>query len=227
MMHALRNDRRATLVSFSGIDGSGKSTQIEALCLRLKERGLRVLLVRFWDDVAMLTRIRERTGHTIFKGDKGVGSPLRPISRRDKNVRSPYMTCVRLFLYFIDALSVRVAVDKASSSGAEVVIFDRYAYDELVNLTLSNPVSRAYVRTIMRIVPRPDISYLLEADPAKARARKPEYPLEFLHSNQQSYLTLSDIVGGMTVIAPMEIEDVKRAVFMHTQKKMSLATVQP
>jgi thymidylate kinase len=227
MMHALRNDRRATLVSFSGIDGSGKSTQIEALCLRLKERGLRVLLVRFWDDVAMLTRIRERTGHTIFKGDKGVGSPLRPISRRDKNVRSPYMTCVRLFLYFIDALSVRVAVDKASSSGAEVVIFDRYAYDELVNLTLSNPVIRAYVRTIMRIVPRPDISYLLEADPAKARARKPEYPLEFLHSNQQSYLTLSDIVGGMTVIAPMEIEDVKRAVFMHTQKKMSLATVQP
>jgi len=226
-MHALRNDRRATLVSFSGIDGSGKSTQIEALCLRLKERGLRVLLVRFWDDVAMLTRIRERTGHTIFKGDKGVGSPLRPISRRDKNVRSPYMTCVRLFLYFIDALSVRVAVDKASSSGAEVVIFDRYAYDELVNLTLSNPVIRAYVRTIMRIVPRPDISYLLEADPAKARARKPEYPLEFLHSNQQSYLTLSDIVGGMTVIAPMEIEDVKRAVFMHTQKKMSLATVQP
>jgi thymidylate kinase len=118
-------------------------------------------------------------------------------------------------------------VDKASSSGAEVVIFDRYAYDELVNLTLSNPVIRAYVRTIMRIVPRPDISYLLEADPAKARARKPEYPLEFLHSNQQSYLTLSDIVGGMTVIAPMEIEDVKRAVFMHTQKKMSLATVQP
>jgi thymidylate kinase len=212
-------------VSFSGIDGSGKSTQIQALCLRLEESGLRVLQVRFWDDVAMLTRIRERTGHTIFRGDKGVGSPQNPICRRDKNVRSPYMTCIRLFLYFIDALSVRVAARKASTSGADVVIFDRYTYDELANLTLSNPVIRAYVRIIMRIAPKPQISYLLEADPSKAFARKPEYPLDFLNSNQQSYLTLSNMVGGMTVIGPMELEDVKRAVLMHAQEKMSLAAV--
>jgi thymidylate kinase len=135
------------------------------------------------------------------------------------------MTCIRLFLYFIDALSVRVAARKASTSGADVVIFDRYTYDELANLTLSNPVIRAYVRIIMRIAPKPQISYLLEADPSKAFARKPEYPLDFLNSNQQSYLTLSNMVGGMTVIGPMELEDVKRAVLMHAQEKMSLAAV--
>jgi hypothetical protein len=73
----------------------------------------------------------------------------------------------------------------------------------------------------MRLVPKPDISYLLDADPVKARARKPEYPLEFLHTNRQSYLTLSDLVGGMTVIAAMPVQEVKRVVLRHALEELS------
>jgi thymidylate kinase len=40
-------DKRTLLVSFSGIDGAGKSTQIEALSARLAADGLRVRLIRF------------------------------------------------------------------------------------------------------------------------------------------------------------------------------------
>jgi nucleoside-triphosphatase THEP1 len=87
-MRALRMNRRTYLVSFSGIDGAGKSTQIEALRSRLEERGLKVLLVRFWDDIARLTGLREATGHRIFKGEKGVGTPSAPVNRRDKNITS-------------------------------------------------------------------------------------------------------------------------------------------
>ena len=94
---------------------------------------------------------------------------------------------------------------RASRSDADVVIFDRFIYDELANLTFKNPAMQAYIWLIMKLVPRPDISYLLDADPAQARARKPEYPLEFLLSNRQSYLDLSELIGGITVIAPMPI----------------------
>ena len=219
-MRALRKKSRSNFVSFSGIDGAGKGTQIEALCVRLKEDGQRVQLITFWDDVARLTRLREATGHRIFKGDKGVGTPSAPINRRDKNVRSWLMTGVRLFLYFLDAISVRLAVEKALRSEADLVIFDRYIYDELANLTLRNPAIQAYIRLIMKIVPKPRISYLLDADPVKARARKPEYPLEFLHSNRQSYLALSDLVGGMTVIPPMPIEEVKREVLYRALREL-------
>jgi len=58
-----RKNSRTILVSFSGIDGAGKSTQIESLCIRMKEDGRRVRLVRFWDDIARLTIIREAVGH--------------------------------------------------------------------------------------------------------------------------------------------------------------------
>ena len=170
-MRPLKENCRPKYVSFSGIDGAGKSTQIEALCARLKEDGMRILLITFWDDVAKLTKLREATGHRIFKGDKGVGTPLSPINRRDKNVKSWFMTSVRLFLYLVDAVSVRNVVNKSLQSDVDLVIFDRYTYDEMANLTLRNPAIRAYVRLIMRVVPRPHISYLLDADPIQARAQ--------------------------------------------------------
>jgi thymidylate kinase len=214
-------DKRTLLVSFSGIDGAGKSTQIEALSARLTEDGLRVRLIRFWDDVACLKGIRETSGHRIFKGDKGIGSPSAPINRRDKNVQSPAMTCIRFFLYFVDAVSVRQVVKRALRSDADVVIFDRYTWDELANLNLRNPVVRAFIRMLMVFVPRLHVSYLLDADPVQARSRKPEYPLDFLYANRQAYLTLARRIGGITVIAPMPIQEAAQQVLERAREELS------
>ena len=214
-------NRRTVFVSFSGIDGAGKSTQIESLASRLRRDGLLVHVVRFWDDVARLKSIRETSGHKIFKGDKGVGSPSRPINRRDKNVRSTWMTGVWLFLYFVDAISLRFVVRRVLRSGYDLVIFDRFTYDELANLNLRNPIIRAYAQTLMMLVPRPHISYLLDADPVQARARKPEYPLEFLHSNRQAYLELANLVGGITIISAKPVREVEADVIMHAVRKLS------
>ena len=220
-MQARFPKRRTILVSFSGIDGAGKSTQIAALRSRLMEDGLLVRVVRFWDDVARLKGIRETSGHKIFKGDQGVGSPSAPITRRDKNVQSGFMSCVRFVLYFVDGVSARLMAKRALRSGADVVIFDRYTFDELANLNLRNPVIRAYVRLLMTFVPRPHVAYVLDADPIQARARKPEYPLDFLHVNRQSYLTLAKLVGGITVIPAMPVHDVEREVLGHAMRELS------
>lgn len=213
-------------VSFSGIDGAGKSTQIKSLQSRLEASGLRVQLITFWDDVARLKNLRENTGHALFKGDKGVGTPSAPINRRDKNIRSWPMSLLRLGLYFVDAVSLRLVVNKALKSGADFIIFDRYAYDELANLTLRNPAIRIYVRLIMALVPQPHISYLLDADPVQARARKPEYPLDFLHISRRSYLALNDLLGGMmTVIPPMPVQDVEQSVLKPASRLLMLEDI--
>ncbi|HEX3661976.1 MAG TPA: thymidylate kinase [Acidobacteriaceae bacterium] len=207
-----RSTTQPTLVSFSGIDGAGKSTQIDALRSLMVEAGLQVRVIPFWDEVARLKNLREASGHKIFKGEKGVGSPERPIERRDKNVRSRTMSLVRLFLYTVDSLSLRFVVRRALRSGAGFLICDRYAYDEFVNLNLRNPFMRMYVRLMMRLIPRPDVSYILDADPIQARARKPEYPLEFLYSCRESYLTLSQLIGGMTIVPPNPVPEVHRQI---------------
>ncbi len=200
------------LISFSGIDGAGKSTQIQHLCDRLRDAGLRCQVYTFWDDAAVMRRVREAAGHAIFKGDRGIGTPEAPIRRRDKNVRSPLLTLVRLGMYVLDGLSLRHLVRRALRSGVDVVIVDRYIYDELVNLNLLSSAQCLYSRALMRIVPRPGLAFVLDADPLQARSRKPEYPLDFLRLCRESYLRLSELHGCMTVIPPRSLSSAKAAV---------------
>lgn len=207
-----RTHQRTFIVSFSGIDGAGKSTQIAGLRSRLTEAGLHVKVLTFWEHIALFTRTRESAGHTLFKGDKGVGTPEKPILRRDKNVRSWPMAVIRLFLYAVDSISARAAFKRALYSNADVLIFDRWIYDELANLNLDQWMTRAYVQTLSRWVPRPDMSFVLDADPAEARARKPEYPMEFLVANRASYLRLSALIPSITVLLPGSMNAIERTV---------------
>ena len=41
------------LISFSGVDGSGKSTQIDSLRSALHAAGLKTTLLAFWDNVVV------------------------------------------------------------------------------------------------------------------------------------------------------------------------------
>src|SRR5579864_8884858 len=148
---------RPFLVSFSGIDGAGKSTQIELLCACLRDAGFTVRLIAFWDDVARLTRFREFTSHTCFASEKGIGTPEKPVQRRDKNVQTWYMTGVRLFLYLLDTISLRRAVAKTHCD-ADAVIFDRYVYDELANLPLQRAMIRAYTSFLLKLAPSPNVA---------------------------------------------------------------------
>ncbi len=216
LMNARIVGGRTRIVGFSGIDGAGKSTQIDELRARFEENGFRVEIISFWDKVATLKGLRESAGHAIFKGDKGVGSPSAPINRRDKNVRSFPITLFRIGLYLCDAFSARTATKRAQRSGCDLVVFDRSIYDELANLDLQKRVYRLYAQFIARLVPAPDISYVLDADPAQARARKPEYPIDFLIVNRQSYLSLSKAIEGIVVIPALPVEEVRQIVLEKT-----------
>lgn len=99
-----RSDR-VRIVSFSGIDGAGKTTQIEALTHWLLAAGLRVELLTFWDNVVVLSRLRESLSHKAFNGDQGIGSPQKPLNRRDKNVTSTPVTAMRFFTSSMPSMS--------------------------------------------------------------------------------------------------------------------------
>ena len=198
------------VVSFSGIDGAGKSTQIASLQSLCARAGLKTATITFWDDVVVLSRYREVLSHVVFKGEKGIGTPEKPVRRRDKNVRTWYMTFVRYALYLLDALHLRWISLRLHSMPADIVIFDRYIYDELANLPLPSLFTPMYVRFLLKLAPSPHVAYLLDVNPEDAVRRKPEYPLAFAYANRSAYLSLSRFVPAMAVIppgSPAEVED--------------------
>jgi thymidylate kinase len=218
---ANRCNLQPRFITFSGIDGSGKSTQIAAIHKALSQAGIKVRVLAFWDDIAALAWAREFLSHALFRGEKGVGSPGKPVRRRDKNIRSWYMTPARCFLYLLDALRLSAVMARVSArEDADIVILDRYLYDELANLDLTSRFARAYARFLLRLAPRPSLACLLDADPERAHQRKPEYSLDFVNSNRASYLLLSAITGNITVIPPMGTEEVTRTLLCEIQARV-------
>ncbi len=209
-----------TTVSFSGIDGAGKSTQISELESWLQQSGLTTKLVTFWDEVVVLSSFREFLSRKAFKGDQGIGSPGKPVNRRDKNVTSWPVIALRFFLYFLDAMSLTLKVHAVRKSHTDVVIFDRYIYDELANLPLRHRIARAFIWIILKLVPSPDVAYLIDAEPIEARTRKPEYPLDFLFRNREAYLTLSQLAGDVAVIEPGPIESMQNKIRQEMLREM-------
>ena len=218
-------NRKQLLVSFSGLDGSGKSTQIANLTAYLQDRGLEVRNLAFWDDVVVGTRYRESFVHKVYGSEKGIGAPERPVNRRDKNVRKWYLSIARHFLYLADAIHLRAVIRKARSSSAQALIMDRYIYDELANLPLGSPLTRWFVNMVAWIVPRPDVAYLLDADPEAARARKPEYPVDFMRQCRAAYFRLAELLGSLTIVPPLPLPEAKAEVerAIHSQLRDRVA----
>jgi thymidylate kinase len=209
------------IVSFSGIDGAGKSTQIRELETWLNRSGFSTRLLTFWDDVVVFSRYREFLSNQVFKGDQGIGSPAKPLNRRDKNVTSWPVTALRFCLYFADALNLCLCVSSASKSDADVVIFDRYIYDELANLPLHRRLARAFVWLALKLAPKPDLAYVIDADPVAALARKPEYPLPFLRRNREAYIFLAELVGDVIVIEPGCVATMRMQIRAEMLQKLS------
>jgi thymidylate kinase len=241
------NKREPLLITFSGLDGAGKSTQIENLGAALHAAGLATRRLAFWDDVVVGVKYREGFVHKVYKSERGIGAPGKPVNRRDKNMRGWHLTVFRHFLYLLDAINLRrvIAREKkaarksyrqrnltainrggyawvgTTSREVDVILLDRYIYDELANLNLRNPLSRGLVRLVSSFTPRPDLAYLLDADPAAACARKPEYPLEFMEQCRQSYFDLAGLLGTMTVIPNFDLHQTRLAVLRAAEKRLA------
>jgi thymidylate kinase len=219
-------DGRPWLITFSGVDGSGKSTQINGILRSLESCGYRVRQLAFWDDVVVLTRYREGFVHRVFKSEQGIGAPGKPVNRRDKNMRGWHLTIARHLLYLLDAIHLRWVIMRERHARPDVIVMDRYIYDELANLPLRNAATRAFVRALARLAPQPDIAFLLDADPQAARARKPEYPLEFMRECREWYHRLAALLGYMTVVSPLPLAEAQSQVAQAVCTELGIRSVE-
>ena len=202
---------RAFVVTFSGIDGAGKTTQIERLSSYLTSTGTPVHRLALWDDVALFRKARSNFSRTVLQSDSGAGTPEHPAERKDKNAQNAPLLIGRSILYLLDLVSLWKIVTKVRSEMRGVIIFDRYFYDQLAALPMQNWLVRAYIKLLLPFVPKPDIGYVLDAEPEIARARKPEYPLEFMRGYRDSFNRLSKL-AHLHLIPSGTPEDVHLAI---------------
>ena len=203
--------RHATqIVTFSGIDGAGKTTQIDRISTHLVDQGYSVSRVSFWDDVAFMSKVRASVSLAVLRNQP---PPLRYATlRNDKNVRTWYLTFVRAIFYFFDTLCLRPVLSQLRAGNSDFVIFDRYLYDQLAQIQSQSWLARAYIRLLVSLAPKPDFAFVLDAFPEEAFARKPEYPLDFMYGYRRAFLGLSTFVPQLIVIAPSTVEHVGRVI---------------
>jgi thymidylate kinase len=107
---------------------------------------------------------------------------------------------------------------------ADFVIFDRYIYDQIVQVRARHWLARTYVRLLAATAPRPDAGFILDASPDEAFSRKPEYPLAFMHEYRGAFLALTKLVPELIVIAPGSIDEVQRQIVAHLPHNAAISS---
>lgn len=187
--------QRPLLVTFSGIDGSGKSAHARALARALETCEISVRTVwsrggssRLTDAAIALARPLVARG-----AEQPPAEPQRAASVARKRVllRRPLVRAGWVWLVTLDLLVRYWARVAWPLLRGRVVVSDRYHYDALVELAVLTGSDRVLhglaARTLRALTPRPRWAYWLEVTPAQALARKPDETLEYLSEQAEAY----------------------------------------
>jgi thymidylate kinase len=207
------------VITFSGVDGAGKTTQIDYLSSHLQRQGLRVLRLSFWDDVAVWSNMRAGAGSrsaSLHSSSEKINHTFIP--RNNKHIRKWYLTAARSGFYMLDVFRLRRLLCNRAVINSDVIIFDRYIYDQIANMYSRSFVARAYSRILLSQTPAPDLAFILDASPAAAFKRKPEYPLEFVYRNRRTFLSLQEIAPKLITISEGNAEQVKNEIYFHISR---------
>lgn len=157
---ALENGNR--LVAFSGMDGAGKSTQIDLLVRRLDKHGCKV--VRFWSRGGYTPGMiaLKHLARTLCPGRL---PPAGPSASRTRAMESSPTRKLWLCLAILDLLFWYAVWLRVKRLCGYWVILDRYLDDTALDFRLNFPRERVMEwrlwRMTVRLAPRPHAAFLL------------------------------------------------------------------
>ena len=162
----------SNLITISGLDGSGKSTQIDILKDFLKKQGKSFY---YFHAVEFSIATRLSLG----------GTPRLSLEKKSVTKANWLQIQLRKIALLIDVCRFKRLLKKLK---VDYIISDRYFYDSVVNieylLDIGCPnrrhrMSRLYAE---KYIPKPDFAFYLKVDPEKImqRERKPDQGMEYL-----------------------------------------------
>ena len=201
------------LITFSGLDGSGKSSLIEWLKESLENDNKQVAVFHMYYDVGVFG-----TARLLFSGTVN-GSNGRSKVRAAEAARVPrraglrktvyrlrqkivWNKRLRLLVFPLDVfifLLYRFYVEKLNQ---QILIMDRYFYDTLAEITEGTESQLG--RFLSRLAPTPNLAVFLDVSPEEAFARKGEFSVAGLSLRRLSYQKLFRWIPELVLLSTQE-----------------------
>ena len=189
------------LITFSGMVGSGKSTNAKNVVRLLRGLGYSPYLIRFrqigWRHLlrspaltpghAVQTRLRPEEGRSRFPPEEE--RHLQPQKR---------LSFLRFLGYLVYILCFRLVMLRHHRQ--HLVVLDRYFYDNFAHFRIVRSLDRVYLRLLIAAVPKPDVAFFLVLSPESAHRRRPAYSYEALRLMAANYRYLRNFIEYATVV---------------------------
>jgi len=187
------------LITFSGLDGAGKSTLIEWLRTALEEQQQPVVVLHLEHDLGVYASARwlrdglehlvrgGRSNGATARGAASIAGPQGGVAMLARRIRNAlvWSKIIRRLIYPIDVLVFLCYRAYFEGIQRRILIMDRYFYDILVDV--SSGQRWGWIRLLKLITPTPTLPVLLDIGPEEAYARKGEYSVEYLQNRWAAY----------------------------------------
>jgi thymidylate kinase len=173
------------IITISGLDGSGKSTQIEMLKNHLESVGKKVFYFHAIEFglANKLVKIFNFYHPDPPAGGRGISS------QKSITQASPCKIWLRKIFLKIDLWRFKMLLNKLRDS-YDYLISDRYFYDSIINIEyLSKLQNSDFLKVPFRKMVAPNLAIYLQADSEQImqRVRKPDQGLEYLKTKKELY----------------------------------------
>ena len=204
--------KKGLSVAFLAPDGGGKSTIIKGITESCAERFAAVSYFHFrpeWLKNLGQIHIANPTQERCENREPGTEPPPNA-TPHDVKLQSRMKSFIRFMYYNVDFILGTWFKINPLKRKNHLVIFDRYYYDYFADtIRYKYNLSQSLIRRFARLIPRPDIVFILDADTEVIWNRKKEVPLEEVARQRKAYASILDMnLNGIRIDVNRSVEEI-------------------